>query len=76
MFKMDVFLHELTHKYGSKTLILQKLKVKAQCFPIRSTQICKYTIFERAGFVMTSFIAPCTLENIDTCLVLLGRGGS
>ena len=54
MFKRDVFLHELRNKYGSKTLILQKIQGKAQFAPIRSTQVCKYTIFVRAGFVMQS----------------------
>ncbi len=29
MIKMDIFLHDLTNKYESKTLIVQKLKVKA-----------------------------------------------
>ncbi len=29
MIKMDIFLHEVTNKYESKTLIVQKIKVKA-----------------------------------------------
>ena len=29
MLKMDIFLHELTTKYESKTLIVQNIKVKA-----------------------------------------------
>ena len=29
MIKLDIFLHELTNKYKSKTLIVQKIKVKA-----------------------------------------------
>ena len=51
---MDIFLHELINKYESKTIIVQKIKVKALFFPIRTIQICKYIIFERAGFVMKS----------------------
>ncbi len=29
MFKMDIFLYELTNKYESKTLTVQKIRVKA-----------------------------------------------
>ncbi len=29
MFKMDIFLSELTNKYESKTLVVQKIIVKA-----------------------------------------------
>ena len=29
MIKIDIFLYELTNKYESKTLIVQKIKVKA-----------------------------------------------
>ncbi len=51
---MDIFFHELTNKYESKTLIVQEIAVKAQFSPIRTTQLLKYIIFERAGFVMKS----------------------
>ncbi len=53
MIQMDIFLHDLTNKYESKTLIVQKTKVKAFS-PKRTAQIRKYIIFERAAFEMKS----------------------
>ena len=54
MIKMNTFLHELTKQYESKTLIVQRSKVKAQFSPTCTNPSNTYMFLERAGFVMKS----------------------